>query len=126
MGVWLSQPGIDVTAVGPAANFIIRPDYKVEQIIQSGVVGIGAGGTSTVFLPIDIGVRPYIALHGSQASASVIQYPHDLGLVGATAQTEIFCSTRVYSDRMIFQNFNTSAAPYSLYVSYMVFSRGIA
>lgn len=122
-GIWLSRPGYDVTAAGPRGNYILHSDVKTEQCIMSGIVGLSPNTTQTVPLSVTIGKRPYVALHGSQNGNN--QYPHDLGLVGATTQTEIYCSCRVYDDRIIFTNTNTSAAPYNLYVTFLVFYRSI-
>ncbi|WP_407122737.1 hypothetical protein [Bradyrhizobium sp. STM 3561] len=121
-GIWLSVPGVDVTASGPAANFLLRPDFKCEQIIISGRVAVAAGFNVDVMLPITVPTkRPYVQF--GVAQSGVGQYPHDLSMIGTTAQIECIGGCLFRSDRLTFSNSNASG--FTFYYDYLVFQRGI-
>lgn len=121
-GVWLSQPGVDVTVPGPAANFILRPDLKFEQVILSGAVGMGPGQSAVVPYPATLTQRPYVWLHGNQTGN--VEYPSALDAVGGTGSNpnEITFFATIWFDRLEFYNPNGSA---NLYGFFMVFNRSI-
>jgi hypothetical protein len=121
-GIWLSKPGIDVLSTGPVSNFLLRPDAKNEQIVLSGTVGVGPGGSATVFLPANLVKHPYVMLHGNVTSD--VEYPSSLAAAGGTGSdpAEIYFRPTIFSDRMIFSNPTSSS---NMYGFFMVFNRSI-
>jgi hypothetical protein len=120
-GFWLSQPGVDVTVPGPAANFIMRPDLKYTQIVMSGAVAIGPGQTITVPLPIDFVNHCFVMIKGSSASSTgYIEYPSALGAVGGTGSdpAELKFTTYVWRDQLGFFNNHGSATISGFFMLY--------
>jgi hypothetical protein len=106
MGIWLSQPGIDVSQAGPAANFILRSDMKYEQIVLSGTVLCAPGQTVSVMLPTDLVTQPYVMLHGNISTD--VEYPSNLNAVGGTGANpnEIYFYTNINRNQLQFYNPN--------------------
>jgi hypothetical protein len=121
-GAWLSQPGVDVAQAGPAANFIMQPDLKFEQIMLSGTVIIGPGATVTVLLPSDLGVSPYVFFHGNINTNT--EYPCSLSAVGGSGSdaSELFIQPTILNNQMRFVNPSGSS---TLVGFFLVFSRSI-
>lgn len=121
-GIWLSKAGVDVKVAGPAANFILRPDIKVEQIILSGTIVASPGQTVTIAWPAIVPANPYLMIHGN--SSSNVTYPCDLSARGAAApdSNEQNFSPVIYNDRFTVLN---QSPDQMLYGYYIAFSRSI-
>ena len=119
-GIWLSKAGFDVTVAGPASNFILKPDLKYEQIVLSGQMVVGSGLSTTVMLPANLGLHPYVWLRGNINTNC--DWPSDVGAVGNTsASREVNFQASIYTDRMIFGN----GTDYTLYGFFIVYNRSI-
>jgi hypothetical protein len=123
-GVWLSKPGIDVSIPGPAANFLLRPDLKSEQIVISGFAFIPAGFPFSLIAayPSTLAAQPFVQLNANINPAQ--EYPHNLGLVGGSGAgaTEITTGLTVTKDGIYLGNSSSNA----LWVTYIVYNRSIS
>jgi hypothetical protein len=121
MGIWLSQPGIDVTQAGPAANFLLRSDLKYEQIVLSGSLAVGSAQTVTVALPADLIKQPYVMLTANTSSA--LEYPSDLNAAapGGSGGNEIVFAPAILRDRIQFYN----PSPSTIIGFFIVFNRSV-
>lgn len=121
MGIWLSQPGVDVTQAGPAANFLLRSDLKYEQIVLSGSLAVGSAQTVTVALPADLIKQPYLMLSANISSA--LEYPADLGATapGGANGNEVVFTPLILRNQIRFYNPSQS----TIVGFYMVFNRSI-
>ncbi|MCK1543434.1 hypothetical protein IVB12_16070 [Bradyrhizobium sp. 179] len=121
MGVWLSQPGVDVTQAGPAANFLLRSDLKYEQIVLSGSLVVGSGQTVAVALPADLIKQPYLMLTAN--TRSDLEYPSDLGATapGGANGNEVLLQPLIFRDQIQFYNGSQS----TIVGFYIVFNRSV-
>jgi len=74
-GVWLSKPGYDVTVPGDSTNFLLRPDYRYEQILFSGAVSIDPRAmVMQIAFPLALDIVPDIRIYATY-NATVTEYP---------------------------------------------------
>jgi hypothetical protein len=70
-GAWLSKPGINVRSTVDPDLMLISPSKKNEQILLSGMVVIGAGGTATVFYPENFSSIPFVQFYSSNSGDQI-------------------------------------------------------
>lgn len=128
MGVYLSRPGVGVTTATNAADYLLRPDLKNEQVVLSGQVFIPLGGSPvTVAYPATLSKTPYVFFK-EYTSPGAAAYPYDLNMaasnvtIGGVLLYEVVIGISIYNNQIVFSN---PSENYSLYVDYMVFNRSI-
>ena len=120
-GVWLSRPGIDVLSAGPASDFLLRPDYKVEQIVMSGNVEVDSGLSTTVIYPSSLPQYPYVQFQANISSNR--EYPHSLDAVGGTGADarEVVLTLAIQRGVLYFTNNSAN----NLFVDFIIYGRSI-
>jgi hypothetical protein len=123
-GVWLSKPGIDASIPGPAANFLLRPDLKSEQIVISGFAYVPAGSSFLLIAayPASLAAQPFVQINANVNSNQ--EYPHSLSLVGGVAANARELTIGLTITKNELRATNSSANDF--WVTYIVYNRSIS
>jgi hypothetical protein len=98
-GAWMSKPGVEVRATTDPNNMLISPLKKNEQILLSGLVGVGAGGDATIFYPENYSSIPFVQTFVSNQGGAIIYPP---AFYSPDGNSVIY--VQQYTNAAIFQN----------------------
>ena len=122
MGIWLTKPGFDATAVNAESAYLLKPELKVEQVVMSGSVSVPRSNPfQSVFYPLTFTRYPYVFFR-EHISAGVVEYPHSLSQFGTTSFPEVQAGMSIYQDKISVTNGNDS---WDIIVDFVIFHRAI-